>query len=137
MMDLNDQIKQESNNKVGLRGLEPGTECQVFRIYFTPAIAETFDCDLRGVREMITSQALVAARKANERTNQRVEAMRAYVPINIKLKKYLERNAPERYAIRQPTGSESWLGWAPPLQNESVFLPMSDSSFHEFFLSGI
>jgi meckelin len=139
---LTENIRSESNNKVGLRGLETGTTEQVFRIFFSEAVAYSIKTSVDGVRQKLSRKALAAAKEANARTNPEVDTMKEFRAVNAYLCRFFEGSSAGdaqigKFQIRQPTGAEQWLGWAPELTGDSIFTPVDDASYRRMFLSGI
>lgn len=134
MMALHDQLSQEQEGNIGLRGLVPGTTDQVFEIYLTQSFRAAFRQTYDSVQSVVRPRAL-AGEKNITWASVSLEALQSYDHLNAFLQKFI--NDEGQYEVKPAPFSQVFLGIAPAVQEKSVFLIEKDIMFKNSMLAGI
>lgn len=133
MKRLSQNLYDEGDGLVGLRGLLPNTAEQVFECFFTTAFTGEY-------RSMI--QAIDANRQfnftQNKAANIDANTLASYNQVNSFLKGFFDgSNKSHRFTVKPPSVFQLVFGKPDQMTEESLFVHISDSAYRTVLLSGI
>ena len=137
MEKLNDNMVQESNGNVGLRGLQASSDKQVFHVYLEDDFSYSLNETYSGILRSFTRKALVKAKAQNIKSRLEVELMAAFDTLNRYLRKFFDGNDDHPYSIQNSTFIENFLGTGPLVGDTSILTIQGDFSYRESLLIGI
>lgn len=138
MPDLIQNMLNESKGNVGLRGLVPETNDQVFRVYLESGFAEVLSSAPELILEKFAKKALMSPQKLNSKTRKEVEEMGVYDYLNKSLCSFFAgEESPYKYVVQKSTIPEKILGWGPQVGKDSVLTIQDDYSYRQSIFGGI
>jgi meckelin len=138
MIQLNENICHEAGNMVGLRGLVPNTNDQVFKLYLSVGFAYGIRQGFRAVEEQFSRKAIAQAKQRDSRASPETRLMAAFDPLNRDLRKFFEGSeSTGKYVVQSASFAEQLLGLAPQVANDSVLKIHGSYSYRESLIVGI
>ena len=134
MEKLHQNLATEADNTIGLRGLVPNTNDQVFEIYLHQAFRNKFKETYNNVMNSVKPRRL-ANEKVFSSASVSLEALQSFDRLNKFLQQFID-NVNE-YEIRPAPFTQQYLGIAPTVTDKSIFLIEQDNSFKNTMLAGI
>jgi hypothetical protein len=123
---------------VGLRGLVPNTDDQVFKIYLSVDFAFGVRQGFRAVEEQFGRKAIANAKQKDSRARLETEIMRAFEPLNRDLRKFFEgSDNSAKYVVQTGKFAEKVLGFAPQVTTDSILTIQGKYSYRSALMVGI
>jgi hypothetical protein len=123
---------------VGLRGLVPNTDDQVFRIYLAVDFAFGVRQGFRAVQEQLGRKAVANAKMRDARSHVETEVLRAFEPLNRDLRKFFEgSDNAAKYVVQKGKLTETVLGFAPQVAADSILTIQGNYSYRTALMVGI
>jgi hypothetical protein len=123
---------------VGLRGLVPNTEDQVFKVYLSIDFAFGVRQGFQAVAEQFGRKAIASAKQRDARSSLKTELMGAFDPLNRDLRKFFEgSDTSAKYIVQPSTFAEKLLGFGPQVGADSVLTIQGNYSYRTALMIGI
>ena len=136
MSQLQKQLKDEKNNLVPLRGLNPNAEHQVFETYFSITFRQAF-FDLYNAMLAQTWSPSVVGCKQHLAGDIPKAAYAAYKELNEFLTRFFDKESEYKYMIQHDSCLQRTLGLIPTVLDDSILTVVKDDSFKSSLLAGI
>lgn len=134
MEKLHANLATETDGKIGLRGLVPNTDNQVFEVYLQKVFRDKFKETYESVQSSVKPR-MLANEKVFTSASVSQEALASFDRLNTFLKNFI--NDQNAYDVSPAPFSQKFLGIAPQVNEKSMFLIEDDISFKQSMFAGI